>query len=63
MNKKGDYMLTKKDFIQVAKQIIKVKDNEKRIGVTKIWIEQFKSLNPRFNEVTFRDYIEKGIYE
>tara|TARA_R110000824_G_scaffold262438_1_gene451140 strand:- start:158 stop:334 length:177 start_codon:yes stop_codon:yes gene_type:complete len=56
-------MVTKKDFIHIAKQIIKVKDNEKRIWVTQWWVEQFKSLNPRFNEITFRDYIEKGLYE
>ena len=56
-------MVTKKDFIHIAKQIIKVKDNEKRIWVTQWWVEQFKSLNPRFNEITFRDYIEKGLYD
>ena len=61
-------MLTRKDFIQVADSIIKnckkKKHSTKSIHFTiNFFIDTFKKSNPRFDEIRFRDYIEKGLYD
>ena len=60
-------MLTRKDFTEVANTIISnCKNNNKSNKdidfVINFFIDTFKKSNPRFNEIRFREYIEKGIY-
>ena len=56
-------MLTKKDFINTYK-------NKNAWILSQVWINQItdyckiaKKSNERFDEIRFRDYIEKGLYE
>ena len=60
-------MLTRKDFTEVANTIISnCKNNNKSNKdidfVINFFIDTFKKSNPRFNEIRFREYIERGIY-
>ena len=59
-------MLTRKDFIEVANNIIsnhKDTKNKKDIDfLLNFFIDYFKKSNPRFDEIRFREYIEVGIY-
>ena len=61
-------MLTRKDFIKKANQLIATeKNNEFAEGELQELIEmfciKFKQSNPRFSEIRFRDWIERGLYE
>jgi hypothetical protein len=61
-------MLTRKDFIKVADCIIKNYRNNKHSQymtqfAINFFIDTFKESNPRFDEIRFRDYIGKGLYE
>tara|TARA_R100001369_G_scaffold23902_1_gene43930 strand:+ start:582 stop:776 length:195 start_codon:yes stop_codon:yes gene_type:complete len=60
-------MLTKKDFTEVANSIIKncKKKDYKPASIKYVidsFVDTFKKSNPRFDEVRFREFIEKGIY-
>jgi hypothetical protein len=60
-------MQTKKDFEQVANSIIKSckKKDYKPASIRYVinfFITNFKKSNPRFDEVRFREFIEKGIH-
>tara|TARA_R110002051_G_scaffold278246_1_gene339582 strand:- start:129 stop:338 length:210 start_codon:yes stop_codon:yes gene_type:complete len=60
-------MQTKKDFEQVANSIIKSckKKDYKPASIRYVinfFVTSFKKSNPRFDEVRFREFIEKGIY-
>jgi hypothetical protein len=64
-------MLTRKDFIKKANEFINTYKNENAHVIrNEDWIKEVidyckiaKQSNERFNEITFRDYIEKGLYE
>ena len=61
-------MLTRKDFIKKANQLIATENNnEFAEGELQELIEmfciKFKQSNPRFSEIRFRDWIERGLYE
>ena len=61
-------MLTRKDFIKVADCIIKNCKNKKHSQrmtqfAINFFIDTFRKSNPRFDEIRFRDYIEKGLYD
>ena len=64
-------MLTRKDFIKKANEFINIyKSSNAHTVRNEVWIKEVidyckiaKQSNERFNEITFRDYIEKGLYE
>jgi len=63
-------MLTRKDFIKKADEFINTYKNENAWVLSQIWVNQIsdyckiaKNSNPRFDEIRFRDWVEKGIYE
>jgi predicted metal-binding transcription factor (methanogenesis marker protein 9) len=66
-------MLTRKDFIKKANEFIntyKTYKNKNAWILSQVWIYQItdyckiaKKSNERFDEIRFRDYIEKGLYE
>ena len=61
-------MLTRKDFIKKANQLIATEKNKEFAeGELQELIEmfciKFKQSNPRFSEIRFRDWIERGLYE
>ena len=63
-------MLTRKDFIKKANEFINTYKNKNAWILSQVWINQIsdyckiaKESNKRFDEIRFRDYIEKGLYE
>ena len=61
-------MLTRKDFIQKANEFIeqlKDKNNVEYVVIDNIvnYCKIAKNSNPRFDEIRFRDWIERGLYE
>ena len=66
-------MLTRKDFIKKANEFIEQLKDKKdlsfmtRYGTmsnrVKEYCEIAKQSNPRFSEIRFRDWIERGLYD
>ena len=61
-------MLTRKDFIEMANRLItSEKNKEFAEGELQELIEmfciKFKKSYPRFSEIRFRDWIERGLYD
>ena len=61
-------MLTRKDFIKKANEFIeqlKDKNNVEYVVIDNIvnYCKIAKISNPRFDEIRFRDWIERGLYE
>ena len=63
-------MLTRKDFIKKANEFINTYKNKNAWVLSQVWVNQIsdyckiaKKSNERFDEIRFRDYIEKGLYD
>tara|TARA_Y100000296_G_C4940920_1_gene141417 strand:- start:190 stop:384 length:195 start_codon:yes stop_codon:yes gene_type:complete len=64
-------MLTRKDFIKKADEFINIYKSSNAHDIrNEIWIKEIidyckiaKKSNERFDEIRFRDYIERGLYE
>lgn len=51
--------LSKKDFVQVAKELALIKDKSERERATDIQIKILMNSNPRFDAERFRTYVEQ----
>ncbi|MCK5294182.1 MAG: hypothetical protein KAJ49_05975 [Arcobacteraceae bacterium] len=51
-------MLTRKDFIMVAKELGRIPERDARRTATDIQVEMLRNTNPRFDEARFRTFVE-----
>ena len=51
-------MLTRKDFIMVAKELARIPNKDARKTATDIQVQMLAQTNPRFDEQRFRTYVE-----
>ena len=54
-------MLTRKHFIKFAEVIAELKEEHERERTIELLSPVFRSINERFNEARFREYIQKLI--
>ena len=51
-------MLTRKDFIQVAKDLGRIPSKDARKTATEVQIEMLRNTNPRFDATRFKVFVE-----